>query len=303
MSKDKKSVIHNLQTQLQTNKKMFFLRIFLIFLCLGVLAFLSSTYIPEAIESRRLEKEREDLKLKLQAELLEKTEEVEVEETEEQYLDTELSLFINSADILTDTPWRPIEYEYIEKTIETPEYVVTGVTTIRDKWVVAKNRTLSFECEITEMDFLDPSSDPVCTIWVDTYEVGTGVRTNMSCNDERNCTVSVQMVFFEHPDIEKTYLFFGKRFFASRNSLEAYTITESGQPQLLFKHYPQEELQESTLTVHPINAGIDMAFVDSEKNYRIITLNKGPSIPYIYREWINDGELLLLDKVIVNENW
>ncbi len=263
------------------------------FIVLIVLIFLFFSYMDRA--------EREDLKL--QTELLEETEEVEIEKTEEQDLDAELSLFINSADVLTDTPWRPTEYEYIEKTIETPEYVVTGVTTIRDKWVVAKNRTLSFECEITEMDFLDPSSDPGCTIRVDTYEVGSGIRTNMSCNDERDCTVSVQMVFFEHPEIEKTYLFFGKRFFYSRNSLEAYAITESGQPQLFFKHHPQEELQDSALTVHPINNGIEVAFVDSEKNYRIITLNKGPSIPYIYREWSNDEEVLLLHKVIVNENW
>jgi hypothetical protein len=90
MSKDKTSVIHNLQTQLQTNKKMFFLRMFLILLCFGVIVFFASTSIPGIIESRklaeqRLEQEREEeLRLKLKKELLEEVEvQEEIEEEEE----------------------------------------------------------------------------------------------------------------------------------------------------------------------------------------------------------------------------
>ncbi len=87
MSKDKKPITQKLQKQLETNKKMFFLRMFVIVLCLGAIVFFASTSIPGIIESRRLaeqrlEKEREDeLRLRLKAESLEEAEEgKEVEE-------------------------------------------------------------------------------------------------------------------------------------------------------------------------------------------------------------------------------
>ncbi len=116
--KNKKSIIQNFQSQLQLNKKMFFLRIFIIILCLGVVVFFSLTYIPEIVESRRLaeqrlEKEREEeLRLKLKAELLEETEEEEEIEIEEEKVEDEIEEEIE--EVVVEKVRRVEEVEVVE---------------------------------------------------------------------------------------------------------------------------------------------------------------------------------------------
>jgi hypothetical protein len=94
MDKNRKTIVHKIQGQLQSNKKNFFIRASVVFLCLGIFMFLGLNYLPQIVESRKLAQKRiqeeleQELKAKLKAEMLEEmegeTEEVIEEEAVEE---------------------------------------------------------------------------------------------------------------------------------------------------------------------------------------------------------------------------